>query len=889
MPFFDTVVLRDRHTRLLITPAATTAAQRQLLTDCGFVPSPNGKKEERAARRRARDFGRETKADERYSKEERRMDRMARRMRRQTRKNEKAIKRTGRPAIVAGGVASGDGQLLHCVEFQSEDALGLGLEGILPDPGPGEHRQREDSGNVTVVRVELGGQADQLSVSVGMVLVSVAGVNVVDPETALPRSVGEVHAMVNAARQATPKLMLEFAYPLPPAPEDTVMQLDPLEPMGLELTDTVRPGDEATPWKVRCVSVVPGSQSADYGLQVPCVLTAVGGRSIADRGFDYVLSVLELAKGEAAESDQTLELQFQAIPDRTQWVSEPDVGASAAPGGAMDVVTRHVFANGEPLGIELAASESGVRAVAIHAGGQGDLLGVPEGRMLATVQDETVLGLSFEEAVGKIQAAKSSKKPLVLGFQAMLPSEDPVVAALSADPSATLDLSDAGTTPVSSRIVSGFAFPMEESLGLELEEAPADEPWKVQTVGCVPKSVAERFCVAQGSLVTAVQGEPCEGLTWQEVIGKISSAKGGGDALFGIDGVVCIQFTSPLGEPPPLRVREVDSDTDDLGEVPGWLRSVGMKRHRKVFEENAIDDMELLEELGEAQLKEMGLGAVERRLLLRAIGDWSQMGREEAKKAAAAAAEAKILQLHRENADLRAKLSTADSKAEWAEEQATQMAQMAQMRAEQQSQSATFDGDSDGGVTRAKLKAKRSSRRKQAEAKPAVRAPRMDGSRRKDELMDALDAQERELAAVAAAAPPSADSKPARRPKGSSGRKTKAEKVVAEPEVDDSWMDDPLSEPEYADSEYADSEDAYALPRPSNAKVAEKNKKKQKSKKDKSTEEPKAASKYRLKQHTSAFAVRQPSPQPPPTSRSLAIDTALLTLHMTLSAGWWRL
>jgi hypothetical protein len=54
LPFFSTVVLRDRHLRLLITPSATTAAHRQLLSDCGFVPSSTGKKEERAARRRAR-------------------------------------------------------------------------------------------------------------------------------------------------------------------------------------------------------------------------------------------------------------------------------------------------------------------------------------------------------------------------------------------------------------------------------------------------------------------------------------------------------------------------------------------------------------------------------------------------------------------------------------------------------------------------------------------------------------------------------------------------------------------------------------------------------------------------------------------------------------------
>lgn len=54
LPFFDTVVLRDRHLRLLITPSASTAAQRQLLSDCGFVPTPTAKKEERAARRHAR-------------------------------------------------------------------------------------------------------------------------------------------------------------------------------------------------------------------------------------------------------------------------------------------------------------------------------------------------------------------------------------------------------------------------------------------------------------------------------------------------------------------------------------------------------------------------------------------------------------------------------------------------------------------------------------------------------------------------------------------------------------------------------------------------------------------------------------------------------------------
>ena len=58
LPFFDTVVLRDRHLRLLIVPSASTAAQRQLLSECGFVPTSTAKKEERSARRRARCVGR---------------------------------------------------------------------------------------------------------------------------------------------------------------------------------------------------------------------------------------------------------------------------------------------------------------------------------------------------------------------------------------------------------------------------------------------------------------------------------------------------------------------------------------------------------------------------------------------------------------------------------------------------------------------------------------------------------------------------------------------------------------------------------------------------------------------------------------------------------------
>ena len=375
---------------------------------------------------------------------------------------------------IAGGAVQGGGQALHCVEFQSTDPLGLDLEGLLPAPAPGHHRTRNDSGDVTVVGVESGGQAERLAVQVGMILLTVSGVSVVDPESALPRSVGEVFAMINAARQASPKLMLEFAYPPPPAAEDVVMVIDPSEPMGLELTNAVRAGEEDTPWKVRLISVVPGSQADDYGIELPCVLTSVGGRSVADRGFDYVLAALELAKGLALESNTTLELRFQTLPKRA-WVTEPDEA-----GSKMDEMTRHVFVNAEPLGVELAEVKGDVRTVAIHPGGQGDMLGVPQGRILATVQDGTVLGRSFQETVAMIQQAKSKKRPLVLGFQPDL-GADPILAAISSDPSSPLDTAAAGAASArQGRIVSGFAFSVRDSLGLELEESPADEALKAQ-------------------------------------------------------------------------------------------------------------------------------------------------------------------------------------------------------------------------------------------------------------------------------------------------------------------------------------------------------------------------------------------------------------------------
>ena len=123
---------------------------------------------------------------------------------------------------------------------------------------------------------------------------------------------------------------------------------------------------------------------------------------------------------------------------------------------------------------------------------------------------------------------------------------------------------------------------------------------------------------------------------FEQVVAKLSAAKAGADALFGIAGFVCVQFVSPLLRLEP-RHRETETAEAELGEVSAWLDSIGMKRHCAVFEDNAITEMDLLEELGEAQLKEMGLGAVERRLLLRAVRDWSQMGRAEAKRAAAAA------------------------------------------------------------------------------------------------------------------------------------------------------------------------------------------------------------------------------------------------------------
>lgn len=688
--------------------------------------------------------------------------------------------------VVTGGIAQGHGQALHCVEFQSAEPLGLEVESILPGRKAGHYRTRNGSGDVTVVDVESGGQADRLAVQVGMMLLTVSGVSVIDPSSGMPRSVGEVLAMVNAARQTSPKLMIEFAYPPPPAAEDIVVLLDPTEPLGLELTDAVQPGEEDGQWKVRCVAVVPGSQADDYGLKLPCVLTCVGGRSVADRGFDYVLSVIELAKTQAVDSETSFELRFQTMPERRQWVTEPANGSPAGFKAKMDDVTRHVFVNTEPLGVELADVKGDVRAIAIHPGGQGDLLGVPQDRVLATVQDEAVLGLSFVEIVAKIQEAKSKKSPLILGFQAAI-GVDPILAAISSDPSSSLDVFEA-TAPKAKlqRVVSGFALSIRETLGLELEESPADEALKVQVVGCVPKSTADRFGVACGSLIAAVQGEPCDGLDFEQVVAKLSAAKAGTDALFGIAGFVCIQFLSPLVKLAP-RPRADDGNTDELGQVAAWLHSIGMQRHCDVFEENAITEMVLMEELGEPQLKEMGLGALERRMMLRAIRDWSQMGREEAKQAAAAATAAQILKLHRENAELRAKLSTADSKARWAEEQAAQLEAVRAQRIVEQ-QPAT--------LTKPK-KTKTKKPKNVIEKRPPVREPRLDGSRRRDEVADALDAQEQ---ASADAAPRtkrnSKEVDKADRQRHARGKESTQPVSVAKPKVDDSWLDDTVSESE---------------------------------------------------------------------------------------------
>ena len=754
MPIFSTVSLRARHARLLSVPAATTAAHRKLLTACGFVPTAAAVKEEKAARRHAKRFGKQAKAEQKLSREERRMARMTRRLRKQVRTSGTAAYV---PPSVAGGAAPVP-QSVHCVEVLSNQSLGLDLESILPEKGAGQRRERSDEGDVTVVRVEEGGQAEKLGVEVGMVLVGVAGVPVINAATGLPRTLGEVLAMVNAAREHCPTLQLEFAFPTPEAPGETVLLLDPTEPMGLELEDA---GGDSAPWMVQCVSVVPGSQSASQAqMGLPCALTSVGGRSIADRSFDYVLTLLELAKGEAEEAGSKLELRFQPL-QAAQWVAEPEDDPGSA---GFDACSQHVFSNDEPLGIEFAHLDGGVRALRIPAGGQGDLLGVPEGRLLLTVNDTRVGGRSLEETVAIIKEMKAKKARLRLGFQTAAVADDPVLSALS-------DGIDAPRSQPTDRITSGFAFSASESLGLELEEAPQEEPWRVQVVACVRDGAAAGLGVEAGSLVAAVQGEAVQGMEFDTVVAKIAAARGGGDALWGIDGLVCLQLVSAQTAL-PAREAKADAELEEAA-VPAWLRATGMAQHIEVFEENAIDEMELLEELGDAQLKEMGVSGPDRRLLLRAIGDWAAMGKEEAKRAAAKAAEAQILKLHRENAELRAKLSTADTAAQWAAAQAKEERAMAEVEA--------------GGV--------RSVVAKLTDQGPLpVTKPRMDGSRRSDEIEAALAAQE-------VAKQSKSEKKKAKKKNKAKKRKPKPQpepepepelEPNAEPSTD--WLEDTLSE-----------------------------------------------------------------------------------------------
>ena len=191
------------------------------------------------------------------------------------------------------------------------------------------------------------------------------------------------------------------------------------------------------------------------------------------------------------------------------------------------------------------------------------------------------------------------------------------------------------------------------------------------------------------------------------------------------------------------------------------------------------------------------------------------MGREEAKRAAAAAAEAQILKLHRENAELRAKLSTAVSKAQWTEAQAAQLDAVRAQRPVKLEPDMKTKPMKKKKERKEKERKKKTSKNNPVAKHPPVREPRLDGSRRRDEMADALDAQEQ---AVASASLHNETHTEVDRP--DDRRRAKDDQThhpvsVAEPEVDDSWLDstESESETESAASQSMKSEEAHSASR----------------------------------------------------------------------------
>ena len=566
-PFFARVQLRNGQSRMLSAVPADHKRLRELLDRTGYVPNKNDKPAHAAARRRQKRLHLETKL---------------------LRKQRRESKELARVKAEAAHMARQKSYQYYFLEFAADKTLGLELEMEGADAS---------CHHVAVTNVLPDHQAAALGVRLGMSLVSVNG-DAIDS-----CSLDTVFAQLKAARQSAVMLKLEFKELHDAAAEANNFRFDLSQPFGIEFKPVGSRGSVIG-------AVLKGGQAAHLGLAANWFLVSVAGTNVATKFFGEIVSLLESAKrkevakhakardelfgagdldfGDNSEDGGELLLVF--TPPKPEHVSAVAISISKTV-EADD--SRFVCASCQSLGVEFASSGNGGIIVAgVVKDSQAWKLGIVPNSVVRSLNGKTVDKLQIEKVVTLITEAKKNNTHFEIGLS-LSKGAEAVLETL------TGRRSEHGAVDA---VNAGFAFTSAAPLGIEFKQV--DEQ-NIVVSGLVDGGQGQSFGVDIGSHLLAVEGVQLSSGEIRAMQQLILDAKLSNPT-------VVIQFD----EHPVFMKKKAAAGEHGL---QAWLEALNLQTYVQTFEENAVDDIELLSELTGSNLEEMGVSPLDRAVMQSAI------------------------------------------------------------------------------------------------------------------------------------------------------------------------------------------------------------------------------------------------------------------------------
>eukprot|EP01052_Picozoa_sp_SAG31_P040049 SAG31_NODE_5705_length_2370_cov_1.543813_1_plen_568_part_00 len=257
--------------------------------------------------------------------------------------------------------------------------------------------------------------------------------------------------------------------------------------------------------------------------------------------------------------------------------------------------SRFVCVSGEPLGVEFASAGAagGVVVASVSEHSQAWKLGMIPNATVRSVNGKLVGEMDIHKVVNIITEAKANHSHFEIGLS-LAKAAEAVLHTLT------------GRRPEHGAVAScnaGLSFDATKPLGIEFRQV--DQQYIVVS-GLVDNQQAQAFGVEVGSQLLAVEGRAIESGDVTELQRVIIDAK------LAKKTIVVLQFDEH-----PIFMKE-KAKRGEHG-LQAWLEALNLQSYVQIFQENAIDDIELLAELTDDNLHEMGVSLLDRAVMRKSI------------------------------------------------------------------------------------------------------------------------------------------------------------------------------------------------------------------------------------------------------------------------------